>query len=543
MAEELRLGIMCGSTLERWQAEALRQALAVEGVRPVVVITQAGQAEGKPGFQHALWRWYVRKRLMSGVLAPVSLPDELATLPRIHASGNITAIRTHAPDVILCFGARALPDDLIALPRNGVWALHAGDPESYPGSIPGFWEMHHHEPVMGVALLRLGGSQGPDRVLEQGWFRTAGHSLPALLEHVLPHAADWMARTCRSIRSGRSKAEGTPLVASDKAHVEPGNAEMLSFLVAGHREVRHIPQHEWNIGILYAPITTLLTERPSLNVRWLPAPGPGQSRETPAGHVVDDRLNVLYCKRNATGNGVISRLRPRRDNVLKRSRTMLENEHDLSYPCVIQHNGQILVLPGSSAGRLDLYRVDEANEALEFVRTILDEPLCAPTLFQHHGRWWLFGTSPSKPDTHLHIFHSPDIEGPWLPHTGNPVKMDVRSARPAGTPFIHQGVLYRPAADDSEGPGHSVALMRILELSPTSFREERVRTIGPIKGSAWSHGTGMLNPVDGMTLVAGRRPMPPVRGSKGRKQRSSSSGKHRERSPDRDQELEDEDDR
>ncbi len=45
------------------------------------------------------------------------------------------------------------------------------------------------------------------------------------------------------------------------------------------------------------------------------------------------------------------------------------------------------------------------------------------------------------------------LEGPWEPHRRNPVKCDVRGSRPAGTPFVHGGELYRPAQDGSKRYG------------------------------------------------------------------------------------------
>jgi hypothetical protein len=274
----------------------------------------------------------------------------------------------------------------------------------------------------------------------------------------------------------------------------------------------------------------------------LPAPGPGQHRAGPCGYMADGRLNVLYGKYDAsTGKGEICRLRPKRDNVLKRSRTMLASDHVLSHPFLFEHDGQLLVVPQSSAGRVDLYRIDDANETMEFVRTLLDEPLSAPTVFEHEGRWWLFGTKAPLDEVALHAFHAPRIDGPWTAHPLNPVKMDVRSARPAGTPFIHEGRLYRPAQDHSCTPGWRVALLRVLELTPTAFREELVRTIGPLKGSAWSHGTGTLSAVGNLTLVDGKRPMAAHGGKKA--VRTGNTGRTMKHKPsERQRDLDDDED-
>src|SRR5213596_456309 len=55
--------------------------------------------------------------------------------------------------------------------------------------------------------------------------------------------------------------------------------------------------------------------------------------------------------------------------------------------------------------------------------------------------------------------------GPWRPHPGNPVKVDVRSSRPAGGPFLFGGNLYRPAQDCSRTYGGGITINRVTHLS------------------------------------------------------------------------------
>ncbi len=83
--------------------------------------------------------------------------------------------------------------------------------------------------------------------------------------------------------------------------------------------------------------------------------------------------------------------------------------------------------------------------------------------------------------------------------------------------------------------------MRVLELTPTTFREELVKTIGPLKGSAWSHGTGTLSAVGDLTLVDGKRPIstrggPQPKRSGGKSRRGKSKVSERERDRDDDDE-------
>ena len=97
-----------------------------------------------------------------------------------------------------------------------------------------------------------------------------------------------------------------------------------------------------------------------------------------------------------------------------------------------------------------------------------------------------------------------DLLGEWHPHAANPVKIDPRSARPAGTPFVHAGSLYRPAQDCSRSYGGGVAICRVDVLTPTEFREEVVREIRSLPTS-YRRGTHTLASVGEATLVDGKR--------------------------------------
>jgi hypothetical protein len=105
----------------------------------------------------------------------------------------------------------------------------------------------------------------------------------------------------------------------------------------------------------------------------------------------------------------------------------------------------------------------------------------------------------------LHAWHADDLGGPWHPHTLNPLKTDVRSSRPAGTPFRYDGQLYRPAQDCSERYGGGIALNRVRQLSPTEFAETTARYLAPERGSPYPHGLHTLSLADGWLLVDGMR--------------------------------------
>ena len=95
--------------------------------------------------------------------------------------------------------------------------------------------------------------------------------------------------------------------------------------------------------------------------------------------------------------------------------------------------------------------------------------------------------------------------GPWRAHPGNPVKVDIRSARPGGTPFVQDGVLYRPAQDCSRTYGGRIIINRVLTLTPLAFREEAFVPVDPEHAGPYPSGLHTLCEVGNTTLIDGRR--------------------------------------
>jgi hypothetical protein len=426
---------------------------------------------------------------------------------------DLAAIAAHRPDVLIRFGFGILKGDILSLPRHGVWSYHHGDEEKYRGQPPVFWEVVSGETVVGAVLQRLTERLDAGFILQKGWFPVTRGSLSATLDSALLGSAGWAAQVCHDLLNGRTDAAvGVESKTTAPIRKYPDNLTFLKFL--WHQNQNKLGQlddrksiEEWNIGVLYQPIEALLAAKPNLNARWLPSPSLGQSRACPYGYMVDGQLNVIYEKRDELNRTTeISRLRPKRDNVLKRSRTMVPAEQRHSGSCVLSRpEGIFVVLCDHREHRVELHRVTDTNEGTERVCALIQEELLSPTLFEYEGHWWLMGTQVPSENAALHAFFADRMEGPYERHVLSPLKVDVRSARPAGSPFVHEGQLYRPAQDHGAEQGVRIALMRVLELNPQRFREELVKTIGPLRGSAWSQGMATLSAIDGFTLVDGMR--------------------------------------
>jgi hypothetical protein len=452
--------------------------------------------------------------LLSGATHLAVCPELRGNAEHFPAT-DLAAVRAQAPDVLLRFGFNILGGEVLTLPRHGVWSFHHGDPEKYRGGPPGFWEIMNGDPITGAVLQRLTPRLDAGPILRQGWFNTVGHSLRETVDTVLMHTACWPSQVLRELLLGHEDAAvGRPPQKHGRLYRYPGNLAFLHFLLKQtankwdfHR--RELREHEdWNCAVLYQRITDLVTDDLSRNVRWLPPPSPQHYRADPFGYIdAAGQLHMLYERfDHATGRGAIARLRPKHDNVLKRSRTLLEDEAHRSYPFIVQRGNEVFVVPEQAAtGRTELYRLTPDHERLEPITTLVEEPLFDPTLVEHEGRWWLFGTKAPLTNVELHAYHADRLEGPYQPHALNPVKLDIRSARPAGTPFQVNGVLYRPAQDSSLTYGGRIALNRVDVLTPELFRETTVKHIGPMPDCAWDKGMHTLSAVGEVCFIDGKR--------------------------------------
>ena len=183
------------------------------------------------------------------------------------------------------------------------------------------------------------------------------------------------------------------------------------------------------------------------------------------------------------------------------TRTVLEEPWHLSYPYLFRADGQIWLVPESSAnGGVDLYRAERFPDRWVLERRLFpDLRLADATLFEEGGRLWLFagavGANGGSSWDELFAWHAPSLAGPWTPHRLAPLKSDCRNARPAGRPLRLGGRLLRPAQRCESRYGESLAWMEVRALTPDTFEEVEVaRWEGPADISGL-HSADLGSPV------------------------------------------------
>ena len=188
------------------------------------------------------------------------------------------------------------------------------------------------------------------------------------------------------------------------------------------------------------------------------------------------------------GKGVISAIPFGPDGPTGGPVPVLEEPWHLSYPFVMEHAGELYLIPESSLTRnLWIYRCTRFPDRWERIGTLIEGIEASDaTLFRHGGRWWMTSCTREGAggfsDT-LSIHHADDLFGPWTAHAHHPALVDVSAARPAGRVVARDGRLWRPVQDCSRGYGRALALCEIEDLSPERFRQTVRHRIGP--GPLW----------------------------------------------------------
>ncbi|HST00855.1 MAG TPA: hypothetical protein VLJ84_04280, partial [Usitatibacter sp.] len=167
---------------------------------------------------------------------------------------------------------------------------------------------------------------------------------------------------------------------------------------------------------------------------------------------------------------------------------VLERDYHLSYPFLIEEGGELYMIPETGGNRtIEIYRCVEFPHRWKRERVLVDGLWAVDaTLHRDGGKWWMFANV-ANPGAEIHdelcIFSAESLLGDWKPHPRNPVKSDVRNARPAGRLFTQGGKLYRPAQICAPLYGTGVAMNRVTRLDARAFEEEEERRILPAEGS------------------------------------------------------------
>jgi hypothetical protein len=395
------------------------------------------------------------------------------------ASSVVENLRSLGLDFIVDFSGLALAGPLLEIPTFGVWSLKLDSSPSTAHYPVGIGATYRQATITTAELHRLTNS-GPAVVLKRGTFRTELDSPTTTADRLYKECAHWPADLCRQLLGGVDLAP----VSGQSAHSEPAVADLGSHRVSMSRFLGLLAKHklrnvwetffqadQWNMGVVQRPVQDFL--RPE-SLRKEPVDAP----MLPDRHVFyadcfarqEDTGSVVYFERYdyRVRRGTIARLhypwRPAEEPT-----DVLSFPFHLSYPFLI---GPYCMPEAWITNGIRLYDMRQPVNDPAAGQLLLAVQGVDSTLLEHEGRFWLFYARMDRdPMLNLFIAYADALTGPWHEHPQNPVKTDIRSARPAG-PFFREGQrLYRPAQDCARDYGYGITINEVLTLTTTEYAE------------------------------------------------------------------------
>lgn len=238
---------------------------------------------------------------------------------------------------------------------------------------------------------------------------------------------------------------------------------------------------EWSIGLANCKIEDFKTNKSTIT--WFKNHSKTYFYADPFGFQIKDKKYIIFEEYSQIlKRGRIAIAEIANDNLINK-KIILDDKKHLSYPFIFMENDEIFVICESyKSKKLDLYKLDKSNLSLQKIREIFShQEGIDPTIIKFNHKYWLFYSKKEKSEEELYLAYANSLHDNFIQHPKNPIKSCKASARSAGTPFIADNQIYRPAQNCQKFYGEKITINKINILNENDFNEEICYEILPPK--------------------------------------------------------------
>lgn len=389
---------------------------------------------------------------------------------------DIREIKGLQLDFLLRFGFGILKGDVLSCTKWGIWSFHHGNEQEFRGGPAGYWEIIKNAATQGVILQQLTEKLDAGNLILKREYSVIRHSYRENLQKLLWHSADMPAQALQLLSNGNISPDSfNTIQTTAPIYKYPTNLSFifgLCVLLINRVKLKYtllFKQEKWVIG--YKPVT-------DVQYKFISSQATGSYYADP--FIVEDTtgpkiLAEYYCYKKKRGSIVL--LNPH----LKDHKIILDKETHLSYPFVYKEGDEVFIIPEEgNTGGVHLYKWNKYHETVEFVSTLLHLPGIDTSLVKLKNTYYLFtGIQGDLPNEKLFIYYADKLEGPYIPHPCNPVKVSPIGTRMAGSFYDENNILIRPSQSSIRIYGEKVIFNRIKELTKTAYEEEILNELTP----------------------------------------------------------------
>lgn len=544
MVEKLKIGILLNNYLiPSWEYQILKDLHNSDFAKIVLLIRNESKyslaGEKKRSLVHTVIkllektdRVIFKRRLDYNLKKDVS--DLFQDIPQLDMnSGNdslsesffkhtVNEIAKFNLDIIIKFGSHILNGDILKIAKYGVWANSIDNHKFINEINSGFWEVVRNRPVTNSALVILKEDIEEEAVIFSSWESTCPFSINVNRHKVFWRATLFMPRIMQGLNKYGDNYLSTlknkfksVSINKDKLLQTPSffttaRSIFNYFAIAAktiYKKLFYTDAFNWQ----------LLFDIKNDNNCYSTNFSSFKKLSSPKGFFWADPFIVAQNDNYyifveefiyKTNKAHISVLELDNKGNMISSERIIERPYHMSYPFIFRIDTTYYIIPETSKNKtIELYKCIDFPYKWEFDRNLMENLSAVDTtLFYYNNKWWLF-TSLDQTDnisgcsTELFLFFTDDIfSDHWESHPENPIVSDVRTARPAGKLFIHEGKIYRPSQDCSVRYGKGFRLNQVTKLTDTEYDETMLYEVEPVWDKKLK-GTHTLNFDKDFTII------------------------------------------
>ncbi len=394
---------------------------------------------------------------------------------------DINKIKLENLDVLVRGGSGILSGEILNVCKKGIISFHHGNNDVNRGSPPGFWEVYKREKSTGFIIQILNEELDGGDVIFKGnlptsyfytlnmikLYKKANIFMHVLLEDIFKK---------NNIKVFTKKPYDKPL------YLMPFLKHQLiylfkTFLYLMKKLFNKIlgRKLKWNVAYQYSNDWRDISIRKSKIIQ-----------NPPNSFIADPFLfstkDKDYCFVEEydfslkKGHISVYEINDEREKYI--GKVIDENFH-LSYPNVFENNGQIYMIPESSAAKeIRLYRCLDFPLKWKLEKILINNVIAVDSnIFKLNNKWWILTNIDSSDSgefcSELHAFYSENlISNNWTSHPKNPLIFDSQRARNAGIIFDNGNIFRSFQIQGWDKYGEGVGVSKIIKLDEYEYKEK-----------------------------------------------------------------------
>jgi hypothetical protein len=510
MSNKIKFGILSNSlTFEAWEVATIEhllnhplielKLLVINNTAPLPQVSFVNKVLHYP-YYNFLYRAYKRFRLKANSYRLIPMGERFIAVPKLYCTpllkgkystyfndSDVAQIKSHELDFMLRFGFNIIKGDILQSCKYGIWSFHHADNDFIRGGPIGFWEIYLKRNLTAAVLQQLNTALDQGKILRKGYLKTIDHSFSENIDQLTEMAAIWPLQVCIDLLNRQDIFKNEVSFSKQvNLYKYPKNGQFINFIMKlfFNKIKFHYNQmfnaESWQIAFFKGNTQHVINDT-------LPKPT-----------YISSSLSEFYKADpflwpNEHEKLILFEYFSYKENVGKIAMSDFDGKNfklldfgfntHLSYPFCFSYEKEVYCIPEQAAAKnVSLYKLN-SNGQVSFVNHLIENFEGRDTsIFFYENQWWLFCTKANYfENAALFIFCAPTLFETFKPHQNNPVKVDIRNARPAGNLFIKDNVLHRPAQNSAMHYGHMVNINKIKKLNIASFEEEIISCIEPEK--------------------------------------------------------------